>query len=45
MDAEKSLVAIVDNDPSVCRVLARFVRSLRFQAPCPREHAGVTVEV
>lgn len=30
MDAEKRLVAIVDDDPSVCRALARVVRSLGF---------------
>ncbi len=30
MDAEKRLVAIVDDDPSVCRALARLVRSLGF---------------
>ena len=28
MDTEKRLVAIVDDDPSVCRALARLVRSL-----------------
>lgn len=32
MDAEKRLVAIVDDDPSVCRALARLVRSLGFDA-------------
>jgi FixJ family two-component response regulator len=32
MDAEKRLVAIVDDDPSVCRALARLVRSLGFEA-------------
>lgn len=31
MDAEKRLVAIVDDDPSVCRALARVVRSLGFE--------------
>lgn len=32
MDPEKRLVAIVDDDPSVCRALARLVRSLGFAA-------------
>jgi FixJ family two-component response regulator len=32
MDAQKRLVAIVDDDPSVCRALARVVRSLGFEA-------------
>jgi CheY-like chemotaxis protein len=32
MDAEKRLVAIVDDDPGVCRALARVVRSLGFEA-------------
>lgn len=31
MDAAKRLVAIVDDDPSVCRALARLVRSLGFE--------------
>lgn len=30
MEADKRLVAIVDDDPSVCRALARVVRSLGF---------------
>lgn len=30
MDAAKRLVAIVDDDPGVCRALARVVRSLGF---------------
>jgi DNA-binding response OmpR family regulator len=32
MDAAKRLVAIVDDDPGVCRALARLVRSLGFDA-------------
>ncbi|MFO1144973.1 MAG: response regulator [Amaricoccus sp.] len=32
MDAGKRLVAIVDDDPSVCRALARLVRALGFEA-------------
>lgn len=32
MHAEKRLVAIVDDDTSVCRALARLVRSLGFEA-------------
>lgn len=32
MDPAKRLVAIVDDDPSVCRALARLVRSLGFEA-------------
>lgn len=30
MDADQYLVAIVDDDPSVCRALVRLVRSLGF---------------
>lgn len=30
METEKRLVAIVDDDPSVCRALARLLRSLGF---------------
>jgi CheY-like chemotaxis protein len=30
MDTEKRLVAIVDDDPGVCRALARVVRSLGY---------------
>lgn len=32
MDTEKRLVAIIDDDPSVCRALARLVRSLGLLA-------------
>ncbi|MGF7213133.1 FixJ family two-component response regulator [Skermanella aerolata] len=32
MEAKSSLVAIIDDDPGVCRALARVVRSLGFDA-------------
>jgi FixJ family two-component response regulator len=32
MEADSSLVAIIDDDPGVCRALARVVRSLGYDA-------------